>query len=196
MKLIVFEGTDGTGKSTHARYLSEYLNNKGYKVSLVKAPVKIDEDEVRDMTSRERYEEYLNDMWRVQTKIQQLRMEGMNIVIMDRYTWSLVVYQGGFYVPTHDIFNDLDNMEYCKPDLTFLFTAKSHDIWQRLSDKGTTSFYEVDIEKVMEHQKRYKFLWNNYYWGRSYNIKTSENDILTTIDMVIDHTMNFLSENS
>ena len=39
-KFIVFDGLDGTGKTTFIKMLSEYLESKGFKVSVTAEPTK------------------------------------------------------------------------------------------------------------------------------------------------------------
>jgi len=39
-KFIVFEGLDGSGQSTQAKLLAEFLKKKGHKVLLTKEPTK------------------------------------------------------------------------------------------------------------------------------------------------------------
>lgn len=197
MKLIVFEGTDGTGKTTHANALTNYLlDNTTYTAVYLKAPIKIDEDDIKDMTPRDRYEEYLNDMARVQKRIRELEIDGVDIVIMDRYTWSLLVYQSCEEVPMWYIRFELQQMQVYQPDLTFLFTAPRETITERLQTRRRASIYENDIRQVMHNQDVYGYI-AGFSGLDNRMVSTSRyHSKVDTIHYVINETMNFLSESS
>lgn len=197
MKLIVFEGTDGTGKTTHAKTLTEHLHDvEGYTVTYLKAPIRIDEDDIKDMHPRDRYEEYLNDMWRVQKKIRMFEIDGVDIVIMDRYTWSLMVYQSGDEVPMDYIKHDLQEMQVYQPDLTFLLTTDRESITKRLSNRTDSSIYEKSVEQVISRTYDYlKLSWETT--SPTVLVSTTQHFPLTdTLSYVINTTIEFLSENS
>lgn len=196
MKLIVFEGTDGTGKTTHAKALAEHLYTEDYMTAYIKAPLKIEEDDIKDMSPRERYEEYLNDMRRVQKRIRELEIRGVEIVIMDRYTWSLLVYQSCPDVPMQYIRHDLHEMQTYQPNLTFLFTAPRSTIHERLQSRRTTSIYEKDMNMVMFYQDKYGYI-SGLSDLNTRTVSTSHyHSLVDTKAYVISETMNFLSENS
>jgi dTMP kinase len=102
---LVFEGIDGSGKSTQARLLEEYLRKKrNMRTLLVREPGGTPLGEkVRDLLLHPEGEEigpetelFLFMAARAQlvrTKIQP-GLEADRAVISDRFLWSTVVYQG------------------------------------------------------------------------------------------------------
>ncbi len=100
--LIVFEGTDGTGKSTQLQLLSRYLLAEGYPVVTTREPT--DGQFGRKIRSlyidRNRYsreeelELFLADRREhVQNKLTPALKQG-KIILCDRYFLSTVAYQG------------------------------------------------------------------------------------------------------
>lgn len=139
-KFIVFEGLDGSGKSTQANLLSQYLKKKGEQVAQIDFPQ-------YGKKSAGLIEEYLNgkygpakevgakrasvfyacDRYDASFKIREWLRNGV-IVIADRYTASNIGHQGGKIKDRQErskYFKWLYNLEYNffkipKPDITFI----------------------------------------------------------------------------
>lgn len=101
-KLIVFEGIDGTGKSTQIQMLGDTLKTKGYDVLVTREPTdgvygrRIREHFTqRDKISREEeLELFIADRRdHVERELNPALKEG-KIVLCDRYFLSTVAYQG------------------------------------------------------------------------------------------------------
>ena len=102
---ITFEGIDGCGKSTQAKLLLDYLNDKGTSTILVREPggTRISEEirqvllstDRRELTHRT--EALLMTASRAQLTDEIIipNLEAGKIVIADRYIDSTVAYQGG-----------------------------------------------------------------------------------------------------
>ena len=99
--LIVLEGIDGTGKSTQARMLAEALRNEGRRVVLSREPTdgafgrrlresansgRLSPEEELQLFHQDRREH-------VETLIEPA-LQGGEIVILDRYYFSTMAYQG------------------------------------------------------------------------------------------------------
>ncbi len=98
--LIVIEGLDGSGKTTQAKKLKDYLESKGYSVVLLKEPTdgpkgqqirmrlengNVDQFELMRLYAEDRYDNVTNNI-----------IPALNrgkIVIVDRYVPSSLVYQ-------------------------------------------------------------------------------------------------------
>ncbi|MBO6574880.1 MAG: dTMP kinase [Rhodothermales bacterium] len=103
MRLITFEGLDGSGKSTQARLLAEWLREAGYTVEMVREPGGTDISErVREMLLDPRNEIspfaelLLFSAARAQLvaeRVQPLLDEG-TLVLCDRFFDSTTAYQG------------------------------------------------------------------------------------------------------
>ncbi len=101
---ITFEGPDGSGKSTQARLLADYLKARGYEVLLTREPggTKIGE-QIRDVilstrndSIRHETEALLFSAARAQSVAEVIRpaLAAGKIVLCDRYADSTLAYQG------------------------------------------------------------------------------------------------------
>ncbi|GAB6065336.1 dTMP kinase [Aquifex pyrophilus] len=127
--LISFEGIDGSGKTTQARKLCEFLKSKGKKVSLYREPGGTEAGErIRDILLGEdltpRSELLLFEASRaelVEKRIKRELKEGF-IVILDRYTLSTLAYQGYGKGIELKIVEELNRFatDSIEPDLIFL----------------------------------------------------------------------------
>lgn len=101
-KLIVFEGTDGTGKTTQRDLLAHYLISLGYPVVTTREPttgpygLKIrDLYKHRDRYSRdEELELFLADRRQHVTDFIKPSLLAGKIILCDRYYFSTAAYQG------------------------------------------------------------------------------------------------------
>ena len=100
--LIVFEGTDGSGKSTQLLLLSRYLKDKGYPVISTREPTEGQfGQKIRELyVNRSKYSQdqelelFLADR---REHVQQLlvpALEKGKVVLCDRYFLSTAAYQG------------------------------------------------------------------------------------------------------
>jgi len=101
--LVVFEGIDGSGKTTQARLLFEALREKGVDVIASKEPTesiygqKIRKlaHEGRDLKKpEEEYQLFINDRREHVENLIKPALEKNKIVILDRYYFSTIAYQG------------------------------------------------------------------------------------------------------
>src|SRR3989344_2134110 len=156
-RFFVFEGIDGSGKSTQAKLLAESLKNKGYKVEKIDFPqygtksAGLVENYLTGMYGAS--EEvgpyvasifYSVDRYDLGFKIKHWLKEG-KIVVSDRYVVSNVGHQGGKIVKNtkqwEKFIDWLYNLEYNifsipKPDYTFILKT-SPDISIKMSNKIT-----------------------------------------------------------
>jgi len=140
-KFIVFEGLDGSGKSTQSKLLARHLRKEGYKVTILDFPQ-------YGKKSAGLVEEYLNgkygkpeevgpyqasifyaaDRYDASFKIKKWLKDG-RVVICDRYTASNIGHQGGKIKDKKErkeFLKWLYKLEYGifripKPDFTFIF---------------------------------------------------------------------------
>lgn len=103
MLLLTFEGIDGSGKSTQARLLDEYLRENGYETLLVREPGGTELSErIRslllepDVNVHPTAELLLFSAARAQLVAERIRpaLEAGRIVICDRFYDSSTAYQG------------------------------------------------------------------------------------------------------
>jgi dTMP kinase len=126
-KLIVFEGTDGTGKSTQLKLLSSYLQDKGYPVITTREPTEGQYGKkIRSLyMHRKKYsredelELFLADRREHVHELLVPALEQGKVILCDRYFLSTAAYQGarGF-----DPENILALNQFAPdPDLALLF---------------------------------------------------------------------------
>jgi dTMP kinase len=98
-KFIVFEGIDGSGKTTQARLLTDTLRSRGKEVLLTAEPSDSPEGLVlRAVTSRPGPEEearlFTEDRRHHVEHVIRPALEAGLVVVCDRYVYSSVAYQG------------------------------------------------------------------------------------------------------
>jgi dTMP kinase len=124
--LIAFEGIDGAGKTTQAEVLRENLTNRGYKVVLLHEPTnsppgrKVKESAFNGRHNPEEELTYFIEDRKVDVE-RNIRpaLTDRKIVIMDRYYFSTIAYQGALGIDASTI-RKLNEDFAPKPDLTIL----------------------------------------------------------------------------
>lgn len=181
-KLIVIDGTDGSGKATQTNLLVETLKNSGYPVETIDFPQ-------YGTKSAGLIEEYLNgkyggvnayaasifysiDRFDASFKIKQWLEDG-KIVIANRYVTANAGHQGGKL--TDDIerikyFKWLDNLEYNifsvpKPDLNVILHVPAETAQKLVDNKDPKSreyangkkrdLHEADLNHLKNAEKAY-----------------------------------------
>jgi len=160
---ITVEGTDGAGKSTQIEYLKEFLQTKGFTLTLTREPggTRISEKirkiilDQNNIEMSDRTEALLYAASRAQhveeTIVPALRRG--DIVICDRFVDSSMVYQGRGvslgYEPVKAI-NDFATGQL-EPDLTILFDVKPEISLKRINAKKKGD--RLEREKLSFHQE-------------------------------------------
>lgn len=127
--LIVFEGTDGTGKSTQLQLLAKALQKKGFPVVVTREPTEgIYGRQIRELYANRQavsLEEELNlFLADRQEHVEQLlspALKSGKIILCDRYYLSTVAYQGAAGLDAEQILARNDFAP--APDLALLFHA-------------------------------------------------------------------------
>jgi dTMP kinase len=126
-KLIVFEGIDGSGKTLHLTRTAQWLNEHNYSVIKLCEPtygpfgsiLRNSADKGR-LSPEEEMDLFLQDrQWNVTTNIQPALSDG-KIVLLDRYYFSSIAYQGARGVDT-DLIRSKNEAIAPLPDLVLLF---------------------------------------------------------------------------
>jgi len=157
--LITFEGIDGSGKSTQAKRLYEYLKAKGYKVSLYRDPGSTPlAEKIRELllsfemdptTELLLFESARSSL--VWERIFPDLKEG-KIVILDRFIDSTTAYQGygrEINLGTVSILNHIA-IRGRKPDITFLLNVPLEVALKRLEGKKTRFEDKDYLRKVRD----------------------------------------------
>lgn len=164
--LISFEGTDGCGKSTQIRLLSEYLGKKGYDVVISREPggCRVGEKIRKILLNAENIEIspmcelFLYEAARAQHmhEVIEPALKNGKIVILDRFIDSTIAYQGFGRQMGEDCvatFNDyaiggrypdLTLMLQLSPDLAFKRKG-GNDKKDRMEMAGSEFFDRVNV---------------------------------------------------
>jgi dTMP kinase len=129
--LVAFEGIDGSGKTTQAKLLYEYLAQKGLKVVLSKEPTdsiygqkikKLAQGE-RDLTKPlDEYLLFINDRKIHVENLIKPALQEKKIVILDRYYFSTIAYQGALGLDTRKIKEENESFSPI-PEIVFLLNV-------------------------------------------------------------------------
>jgi dTMP kinase len=147
-QLIVFEGIDGSGKSTQARLLAEVLQARGHRAVFSREPTqgkwgrmvrdsgitgRLSPQEELDLFHQDRAEH-------VTTLIAPALARG-ETVILDRYYFSTMAYQGarGF---DPAILRGINEAFAPIPDLLFIFDLQVDAALARVGGRGPTTEFE------------------------------------------------------
>jgi dTMP kinase len=125
--LIIFEGTDGTGKSTQLQLLSRFLQNKGYPVITTREPTEGQYGQkIRELyVNRSKYSQdeelelFLADRREHVEELLLPALEQGKVVLCDRYFLSTAAYQGARGFDPEEILQL--NHFAPDPDLALLF---------------------------------------------------------------------------
>ncbi len=165
-KLIVFEGTDGSGKSTQIKLLAKYLQSWNVPVYVTSEPtdspfgallrscmsgrVQTDEYSIAALFAADRLDHIYNKSNGILQKLE----EGVT-VLCDRFYLSSFAYNGGFVDLDWVIELNRPAMEAVRPDLTIFLGLPPEEGMRRVSRRGETDRYET-----LEKQKRIR---ENYF---------------------------------
>ena len=163
-KFIVFEGIDGSGKSTHAVLLKERLEKSGYRVFLTCEPSEgeagkllrrcltgkadLPEQAIAGLFMTDRIDHILNPV----TGLLK-HLEDGEIVLCDRYYFSSFAYNG-LYAPMDWVIGiNRIARESLRADLTVFLDIQPKNFLSRIEERGSTERYEkVEVlSKVREN---------------------------------------------
>jgi dTMP kinase len=158
--LIVFEGIDGTGKSTHCELLAEYLKSTGIPVRRLFEPTKgkwgmkirkLLKEGRGNVGPEEELSWFINDRREdVENNIKP-GLANKEVVILDRYYYSTAAYQGALGLDPEWICRENESFAP-KPDLVFLFITAPEQCLERIQKSRTeqSSFERLDYLKKVQ----------------------------------------------
>lgn len=160
---IVFEGIDGSGKSTQADLLHGYCKKNDIPAMLFREPTGGPwGKKIRAMLSGElktdvkgQLELFLQDReYDVRNNIRPALEEG-NLVILDRYYFSTAAYQGGDQFTTHEIIAMNVTRGFPRPDRVYLIDIDPPTALRRVGERnpGREEIFEKKqfLEKVRKN---------------------------------------------
>ena len=160
--LITFEGIEGSGKSTQANLLKDFLSDKGYTVTVTREPgwgqlgtlIRTIILEERDLVLAPMAELFLFCADRVQhvKDFIEPRLKNVEIVICGRFYDSTIVYQGYGRKLDMRLVNKVAKASALdiSPELTFLLNLPVREGLSRLKERG--SITKMDEEPLEFHE--------------------------------------------
>ncbi|CAM4527694.1 dTMP kinase [Corallococcus exiguus] len=140
--LIALEGIDGAGKTTQARRLFEVLSGMGYDVVRTKEPTdgtwgrKLRESsKTGRLAPEQELELFLKDRREHVSQLITPGLEAGRIILVDRYYFSTVAYQGARGLPTDNLLKA--NEAFAPPpDVLFLLDISPEEAMRRIHQRG------------------------------------------------------------
>ncbi len=203
-KFIVFEGTDGCGKSTQMNMLAKYLAGKGVECYSTHEPTdspfgaqlracmsgRLDADEraIAALFAADRLDHITNSVNGIQGKL-----DAGITVLCDRYYLSSFAYNSGAAPLEWVIGLNSLAMELLPPDLTLFIDVPIEETMRRIGRRGERERYETR-ERQTEIRKKYLELFNRFGTSERIEIVTSQpnkEDTQKRIRMLIDGLFGF-----
>ena len=158
--LIVLEGIDGTGKSTHTEKLQEALMAIGYPVLRLFEPTKgawgikirkILTEGRGNVSPEEELSWFINDRKEDVEKNIQPALDENKIVVMDRYYFSTAAYQGALGFDPDKIIQDNEAFAPI-PDRVLIFNAPPEECLGRIekSRESKSEFEKLGYLKKVQ----------------------------------------------
>lgn len=161
-KFIVFEGLDGSGHSTQAELLKNFLIKKGYKVVLTKEPTLISAagkkiyfilNKKEKTTAQKLQDLFVKDRKEHLKKVIIPALKKGKIVISDRYFFSTIAYGSAEGLSFENLVKKNNN--FLMPDLTFILKVRPKICINRIEKRKTK-------KTIFEKEEKLKKVWQYY----------------------------------
>lgn len=140
--LVVFEGIDGSGKSTQAHLLMEWLKKKGFDVVYFREPstsrwgrmVKKKALVADSLSPEEELDLFIKDRRANVRKNLKPALNKKKFVILDRYYYSTIAYQGAKGIDK-ELIKRMNEEFVVQPDMVFVLDIDSEKGLARIEDR-------------------------------------------------------------
>ncbi len=164
---ISFEGIDGTGKTTFAKYTKKYLESSGKKVYFTYEPT----DSLVNVKNliEKKLDPFTQALLFMADRVEHIKKIGEHlqkneIVIIDRYVDSTFAYQGTLLEPlfkskkkAYEYLDHIYDPFRLDPDLTFLFIVDPKLGTNRVAKRTVKEYFE-NLETLDKVQEFYMYL--------------------------------------
>ncbi len=142
-KFVVFEGCEGSGKSTQLKLLSEYLTNSGADFIMTREPGGSEiSEEIRKIILNGKYTAMCDEceaLLYAAARIQHLKekvapaLEAGKLVVCDRYIYSSLAYQGHARGLGEDFIESINKAAVCNypADITVFLDISPTEAFKR-----------------------------------------------------------------
>jgi dTMP kinase len=161
---IVFEGIDGSGKSTISKLVNKELNEAGYESYLFFEPTHYEKGKkIREFLQRKinlTKEEVLNLFLEDRKDSLDLNvkpnLKPKSIVILDRYFYSMCAYQADASYSPQDILDRNLKNQYPHADLVFFLEIQPELALERTTKRGEGAEIFENLEFLTQVDKNYR----------------------------------------
>ncbi len=186
-KLIVFEGIDGSGKTTVSKMLFDYMKEKNLPVAWLREPSDSNwGNKIREISRiktriplEEELHYFIEDRkFNVSHNIKPALSQN-KIVILDRYYYSTACYQGARGINMDEIIQM--NREFApEPDITFIIDVDVNIAMNRIKKNRNSRV------KLFEQKKFLKKVRKNYLAliGKNIHIIDGSQDLKTILKRI------------
>lgn len=169
--LIVFEGIDGSGKSTQAEILLERLQEEDFDAVYFREPSKgkwgrkIKKKALHpdSLSAEEELDLFLKDRRENVEKNLKPALKKKRIVILDRYYYSTIAYQGAKGID-EKLIRRMNEEFVVEPDLVFIFDIDPQKSLERIENRKKKDKlferedYLVKVREIFRSFKGEKFV--------------------------------------
>ena len=163
--LIVFEGIDGAGKTTQAERLLSFLQEKGYPAVYFREPsdskwgLEIKRKALEESSLSPEQELGLFQKDRRENVENNLKpaLADRKIVILDRYYFSTIAYQGAKGIDPQKI-REMNEVFAPMPDIVFVFDIEAQRGLKRIEDRGQKDMLFEREEYLVKVQEIFNIL--------------------------------------
>ena len=163
---ILFEGGDGTGKSTQLDLLKSKMEFTPFRYPTDKFSMLRDHLDKRiNLPPKTLFLTFLADISNEQEELETALEKGN--VLMDRYALSTIAYEVEG-IPYENAKSIVTNLNLIKPDKIFLFDLPAEEAQMRKKGQKDPDRYESDVEYLDKVRKNFlklkeeKFMCNNW----------------------------------
>lgn len=194
---LTFEGIDGSGKSTQAKKLAAYLQERGHDVVLTREPGGSQgAEEIRALVLQGD-----PNRWSAETEILlftaarrdhlertiQPALDAGQIVICDRFVDSTRMYQGLSRGDLRGVVDQLHNLMIAKePDLTILIDMDPSESLRRALERDTEDSRFEEFGAALQEQMRDGFLKLALEYKNRFSVIDGNRDIASIFKSVCD----------
>ncbi|MBN1224269.1 MAG: dTMP kinase [Candidatus Aminicenantes bacterium] len=164
--LIVFEGIDGSGKTTQAQILLNKLNDRGIAAVYFREPslgrwgreIKEKAAHADSVTPQEELDLFQKDRRENVEENLLPSLDAKKAVILDRYYFSTIAYQGAKGIDP-DLIRRMNEAFAAKPDLVFILDVIPERGLERIADRGTKDVlferedYLIQVRRLFRSMK-------------------------------------------
>jgi len=189
--LIVFDGIDGTGKTTQAKKLLETLKKKGFNAVYFREPsdskwgreIKRKAAIADSLSAEEELDLFQKDRKENVAKNLKPALEQKRIVVLDRYYYSTIAYQGARGI--NPLVIQKMNVEFAvKPDLVFILDLAPREGLKRIeiNRKKKDLLFEQE-----EYLGRVREIFKSFKDKNIFHINAlrSEEDVFKEIEKIV-----------